>query len=225
VRRYTRAVRRLALLLAVALLAATGCDTGSDSDSDSAAEEATTTMPSVTETAPAQPSLPTADSGRRYTRGELPKIALQPSDAPRGMRYTRAESGPKSLEQIGILLKTQTRELRTLGYRAVYDSIFDSRDIRLASRIWLFAEPAGAQRWLASTESQSLAVALEPMSAPRLADGSWAAVGNLNGNDLITYAFRTGNVVVVMTLSTQTARLSPADALAAARKAVSRARQ
>jgi hypothetical protein len=214
-------VRRLALLLAVALFAATGCDTGSDSDS--AAEEATTTTPSVTATAPAQPSLPTGESGRKYTRGELSRIALQPSDAPRGMRYTRAESGPKTLEEIGVLLNTQTRELRSLGYRAVYDAIFDSRDVRLASRIWLFNAARGAQRWLASTESQSLAVAMQPISAPELGDGSWAAGGNLNGNDVITHAFRTGNVVVVMTLSTQTARLSPSDALAAAQKAVSRA--
>jgi hypothetical protein len=141
------------------------------------------------------------------------------------MRYTKAESGLKTLEEIGVLLNTQTRELRRLGYRAVYDVIFDSPDVRLASRIWLFDEPRGAQRWLASTESQSLAVAMQPLSAPELADGSWAAGGNLNGNDLITHAFQTGNVVVVMTLSTQTARLSASDALAAAQKAVSRARK
>src|SRR5918999_3333095 len=154
------------LLLAVALLVATACDTGSDSDSDSTAEP-----PSPTQTTPAaQPSLPTP-SGRTYTRRELPKIALQPSDAPRGMRYTRAESGPKTLEEIGFLLNTQTRELRSLGYRAVYDAIFDSRDVRLASRIWLFNAARGAQRWLASTESQSLAVAMQPISAPELADG------------------------------------------------------
>jgi hypothetical protein len=141
------------------------------------------------------------------------------------MRYTKAESGPKSLEEIGILLNTQTRELRSLGYRAVYDAIFDSPNARLASRIWLFEEARGAERWLASTESQSLAVQLQPLSAPPLADGSWAAGGNLNGNDVITHAFRTGNVVVVMTLSTQTARLSQSDALAAARKAASRAQR
>lgn len=216
-------MRRFVLLIAVAVLAAAGCDTGSDSDSEPTAEPPTTTMTrSPTQTTPAaQPTEPE----RRYTRRELPRIALQPSDAPRGMRYTRAESGPKTLEEIGVLLNTQTRELRSLGYRAVYDSIFDSPNARLASRIWLFKEARGAERWLASTESQSLAVALQPLSAPPLADGSWAAGGNLNGNDVITHAFRTGNVVVVMTLSTQTTRLSQSDALAAARKAASRAQR
>jgi hypothetical protein len=214
-------VRRFVLLLAVAVLAAAGCDTGSDSESEPTAEPPTTTRSPTQTTPAAEPTEPE----RRYTRRELPRIALQPSDAPRGMRYTKAESGPKTLEEIGILLNTQTRELRSLGYRAVYDSIFDSRNARLASRIWLFKEPQGAERWLASTESQSLAVQLQPLSAPPLADGSWAAGGNLNGNDVITHAFRTGNVVVVMTLSTQTARLSPSDALAAARKAASRAQR
>jgi hypothetical protein len=213
------------LLLAVALLVATACDTGSDSDSDSTAEPPAPTTPSPTQTTPAaQPSLPTP-SERTYTRRELPQIALQPSDAPPGMRYTKAESGPKTLEEVGVLLNTQTRELRSLGYRAVYDATFDSRDVRLVSRIWLFNAARGAQRWLASTESQSLAVQMQPISAPELADGSWAAGGNLNGNDVITHAFRTGNVVVVMALSTQTARLSPSDALAVAQKAVSRARK
>jgi hypothetical protein len=143
------------------------------------------------------------------------------------MRYSRAESGRKTLDEIGVLLDTQTNELRALGYRAVYDSIFDATksDLRLASRVWLFEETRGAERWLARTESNSLAVALQPISAPRLADDSWAAGGNLNGNDLITYAFRSGNVVVVQTLSTQSQRLAHADALAAAQKAATRVRE
>jgi hypothetical protein len=206
---------------------ATGCDTGSDSDS--ASEQTTTPPPSVTPpaaTPPAQPATPNED-GPTYTLAQLSRLALQPSDAPRGMRYSKAESGRKSLDEIGVLLDTQTNELRALGYRAVHDSIFDATksDLRLASRMWLFRETRGAERWLARTETNSLAVALQPISAPRLADDSWAAGGNLNGNDLITYAFRSGNVVVVQTLSTQSQRLAQADALAAAQKAATRMRE
>jgi hypothetical protein len=206
---------------------AAGCDTGSDSDS--AGDQTATPPPSVAPPAAtplAPPATPTAP-GPKFTPDQLSRLALQPSDAPRGMRYSRAESGRKTLDEIGVLLDTQTNELRALGYRAVYDSIFDATksDLRLASRVWLFEETRGAERWLARTESNSLAVALQPISAPRLADDSWAAGGNLNGNDLITYAFRSGNVVVVQTLSTQSQRLAHADALAAAQKAATRVRE
>jgi hypothetical protein len=143
------------------------------------------------------------------------------------MRYSRSESGRKTLDEIGVLLDVQTKELRALGYRAVYDAFFDATksDLRLASRVWLFEDARGAERWLARTESNSLAVALQPIAAPTLADGSWAAGGNLNGNDLITHAFRAGNVVVVQTLSTHTQKLAPDTALAAAQKAVTRLRR
>lgn len=222
-------MRRLVPFLASVALVAAGCDTGSDSDT--ANEQTTTPPPSLappTSTTPAQPApaLPN-DPERKYTLDQLSRIALQPSDAPRGMRYSRSESGRKSLDEIGVLLDTQTKELRRLGYRAVYDAIFDATksDLRLASRVWLFEGTRGAERWLARTETNSRAVALQPISAPRLADDSWAAGGNLNGNDLITYAFRSGNVVVVQTLSTQSQRLTHDDALAAARKAATRIRR
>jgi hypothetical protein len=214
-------VRGLVLLVSVVALAAAGCDTGSDSDS--ADEQQTTTTPPVSSVSPPGP----AASSRVYTKADLRRVGLQPSDAPRGMRYAKAESGPKQLDEIGILLDTQTKELRSLGFRAVYDVIFDGTksDLRLASRIWLFSGARGAQRWLDRTEGNSLAVQLQPISAPTLADGSWAAGGNLNGNDLITHAFRVGNVVVVQTLSTQTATLSQSDALAAAQRAAARAQR
>jgi hypothetical protein len=219
-------VRRLAVLLTTVALVAAGCDTGSDSDDSASEQPTTTTQPAVTPpatTPPAQTAVPTQPE-RTYSTRQLSRLALQPTDAPRGMRYTKRESGRKTLDEIGVLLDTQTNELRRLGYRAVYDSIFDSieSDLRLASRLWLFEDVKGAERWLARTESNSLAVALQPISAPRLADDSWAAGGNLNGNDLITHAFRAGNVVVIQTLSTQSQALAPATALAAAQKAVTR---
>jgi hypothetical protein len=215
----------------VALLVV-GC--AGDDDSDSAAEEsppaATTAAeesPAPNVPLPATTTTPPAEQGPVYTRAELPRLALQPSDAPSGMRYTKAESGRKTLLEVGIVLNTQTRELRSLGFRAVYDVIFDSTksDLRLASRTWLFRASSGAERWLERTRGNSFAVALQPVQAPRLAEGSWAARGNVGGNDIISHAFRARNVVVLVTFSTQTVRLSEADALAAVRKAVTRVRR
>jgi hypothetical protein len=225
-------VRLLALLLAVAALVAGGC-AGGDDDSESAGEEPPPAATTTADDAPAPnvplpaTTTPSAEEGRVYTRAELPRLALQPSDAPSGMRYTRAESGRKTLLEVGIALNTQTRELRSLGFRAVYDAIFDSTksDLRLASRTWLFQRASGAERWLERTRGNSFAVALQPVQAPRLADGSWAARGNLGGSDVISFAFRARNVVVLVTFSTQTVKLSEADALAAARKAVTRVRR
>src|SRR5687767_9903757 len=124
----------------MAALVAGGC-AGGDDDSESAGEEsppaATTTAddaPAPNLSLPATTTAPSAEQGPTYTRAQLPRLALQPSDAPSGMRYTRAESGRKTLFEVGIALDTQTRELRSLGFRAVYDAIFDrpNADLRLA---------------------------------------------------------------------------------------------
>lgn len=230
---YTRAVRQVVLLLTMVALVAAGC-AGDDDDSASDEPPAATTPTAEAPAATAPPAggttteAPDADQGRVYTRSELPKLALQPSDAPKGMRYTKAESGRKTLLEVGVALNTQIRELRRFGFRAVYDAIFDSTssqsDLRLATRTWLFRRPSGAERWLERTRGNSFAVALEPVPAPPLADGSWAARGNVGGSDIISHAFRAGNVVVLVTFSTQRVRLSEVDALAAARKAVRRVR-
>jgi hypothetical protein len=210
-------VRLLALLLAMAALFAVGC-AGGDDDSDSAREEspgATTTAPSAT------------TSDRVYARAELPRLALQPNDAPPGMRYTKVESGPKTFDEVGLLLDADVAEVRSLGLHAIYDVIFDSKrsDVRLASRLWLFRKAAGARSWLAKTENDAATFQFQRVAAPHLADGSWAARGNAVGSEVITHAFRAGNVVVVVSFSTQSRTLSEADALAATRKALRRVRQ
>jgi hypothetical protein len=211
--------------MVVALVGA-GCSGGSESES--ASEE----PPRVTETADTEPeALPGSTARRvpsrrpvRYTKADLPRLALKQSDAPDGMRYTNAESGLKTLADAGLLLEDQIAEVRGFGFRSIYDSIFDSTksDLRLASRIWLFSGPSGARRWLEKTRSDSALFALVPFPAPPLADGSWAARGNLGGSDVISHAFRAGNVVVVLSFSTQTVTLSTTDALAAARAAADR---
>lgn len=220
-------MRRLVLLPAVVALAAAGCDGGSESARE---EPAATTAPASTApaqapaaTSPEQP--PPATKGERlYTKAQLPRLALQPADAPSGMRYTKAESGPRTFLDVGLVLDGQLAEVRRLGLRAVHDVIFDSTssDLRLATRLWLFRGAAGASSWLEKSKDDAVLFALEPVSAPRLADESWAARGNVAGNAVISHAFRAGNVVVVVTFSTQSLRLSEPDALAAARKAVAR---
>jgi hypothetical protein len=212
---------RTFVLLAVMVMLVAGC-AGGDDDSDSAREE----PPAATTTSPAA-GTPQQTSNRVYARSQLPRLALQPNDAPTGMRYTKAESGPKTFEEVGLLLEPDLAEVRSLGLHAIYDVIFDARksDLRLASRLWLFRKPAGARSWLAKTEDDAALFQFQPLPAPRLADGSWAARGNAAGNEVITHAFRAGNIVVVVSFSTQSLRLSESDALAAARKAVARFRR
>jgi hypothetical protein len=215
-------VRRVVVLLAAVAFVAAGC---ADDDSDSGDQAQTTTPADVTPTVTPPPAATTVEPEQLFTRADLPRLALRPSDAPSGMRYTKQESGHKQLGEVGIALDTQINELRSLQFRAVYDATFDTpaADLRLASRMWLFRRAQGASQWLERTQANAFAVALQPIQAPLLADGSWAARGNVGGSDVITHAFRSGNVVVVVTFSTHRRPLSEADALATTQRAVRRA--
>jgi hypothetical protein len=201
-------VRPVAALVLFAALAATACSSGSDTAADG---QPTTTAPP-------------ADT-RHFRKAELPKLALQPSDAPAGMRHTKAESGPMTLLDVGIVLDDQVAQIRGMGIRGIYDAIFDSKttDVRLASRIWLFAEDDGAERWFEKSRSDQQLYGFEELTAPRLGQDSWAARGNV-GALVLSYAFRMGNAVVVTTYSTQSQELSESDAIAAAQKAEARLR-
>ena len=205
-------MRPLAALVLFAALAASACSSGSDTDAD---QQAPT---------PAQETTPVVET-RQFTKAELPELALQPSDAPAGMRYTKVDSGRKSLFDVGIILDDQIAQIRGMGIRGIYDSTFDSKttDVRLASRIWLFAEPDGAERWFEKSRSDQQLYGFEEITAPRLGQASWAARGNV-GAIVLSYAFRTGNVVVVTSYSTQSQELSESAALAAAQKAEARLR-
>lgn len=203
-------MRRLPLILVVLALVAAGC-AGSDSESEQPGP--------VQDTTPAEPL-----TSETFSKDDLAEIALQPGDAPAGMRYTKVDSGQKTLLDAGIITDDQVTEVRGFGYRAMYDAIFDatSTDVRLASRLWLFAEPEGAEDWLAKTEEDAANALFQPISAPSLGDGgSWAGRGAV-GADVITHAFRISNVVVVTTYSTQQEQLSESAALAAAQLASER---
>jgi hypothetical protein len=203
-------VRSLALILGALALAASACSSGSDSS----AEE---------QPGPSQDTTPQAGPSQTFTKAQLPQLALQPSDAPSGMHYSKVDSGRMSLADVGFILDEQVSEVRSLGIKGIYDSTFDAKstDLRLASRIWLFGDAKGAQQWLDKTERDSEQFAFQPLTAPELGEDSWAARGNLAA-EVITFAFRTGNIVVVTSYTTQTETLSESAALAAAQKAAKR---
>jgi len=201
------------ILVAIAVTAA-ACNSGS---SDSSAEQQ---RGPTQETTP-QPTV----SGHHFTKSELAHIVLQPSDAPPGMRYTRRESGPKTLDDLGFVLKADLKEINSLRIRGIRDVIFDSSNgrSRLSSRAWLFAQPKGASAWLEKSRNDAINFALEPLDSPSLADASWAARGSLTGVNVLTYAFRSENVVVTVSmLAPESTAATDSTALAAAHRAVDR---
>lgn len=208
-------MRRLIPLLAIVALVAAGCDSGSDESDD---QSAGTTTASTTTTGASQAS---------FTRADLPKLALPAASAPKGLKLSRADSGPKTLEDIGILLDTQLREMRALGFVALHDAIFDSTkqkqsDLRVAERVWLFKDARGATTWLERTRENSFASGLGTIQAETLADGSWAGGGQLGTTAVITHAFRQDNVVVVISSLSDRGTPSQQDAFAAAKAAEKR---
>jgi hypothetical protein len=216
-------VRKLVLVIMTLSFVVAGCAGGDDdNDSESAREDS----PAAT-TAPRGATTTEGSRERVYARAELARLALQPNDAPPGMLYTKAESGAKTFEEVGLLLGPDLAEVRRLGLDAIYDVIFDAEqsDLRLTSRLWLFEKPGGARSWLAKTENDAASFQFQRVRAPRFGDGSWAARGNAAGSEVITHAFRSGNVVVVVSFSTQSRTPSESDALAATRKALARFRQ
>ena len=189
-------------------LAMSACSSGSNSS----AEE---------QPGPAQDTTPSAPAAH-FTKNQLPKLALQPSDAPKGMRYTKEASGRQSLADVGFIVPSQINQVKNLNLKGIYDATYDSKkansDLRLASRLWLFADEDGARRWLDKTQRDAESFAFEALETPRLGDDAWGGYGNLAAQ-VVTYAFRKGNLVVVTSYSSQSETLSQKDALAAAEKA------
>ncbi len=210
-------MRRLIPLLAIVALLAAGCDSGSDESDD---ETSGTTTAAVTTT-------DGSTSGKTFTKADLPKLALPAASAPQGLKLSKVDSGAKSLEDIGIILDTQLREMRALGFVALHDAIFDSTrqetsDLRVAERVWLFENAQGASNWLERTRENSFAAGLGAIRSETLAEGSWAGGGQLGTSSVITHAFRVGNVVVVVSSLSDRGNVSQQDALAAAKAAEKR---
>jgi hypothetical protein len=204
-------VRTFALMLAAMALALSACSSGSDSS----AEE---------QPGPTQDTTP-SESAAHFTKDQLPQLALQPADAPKGMRYTKEASGRQTLQDVGFIVPSQINQVKNLRLRGIYDATYDSKkrtsDLRLASRLWLFADEDGAKRWFDKTERDAQSFGFEALQTPKLGDDGWAGHGNLAAQ-IVTYAFRKGNLVVVTSYSSQSEGLSQRDAQAAAEKAARR---
>ena len=213
---YTRAMRRLVLTAASSLVIVAGCG------GSKAAEPPPSTPPQPAVRTPAKPP-------RVYTKSDLVHLVLQPKDSPADMRYLKDESGQRTLEEIGLILPSQIKELRSYGFRGARDAVFGARaprsDRRVAERVWLMKSAASAKRWLQKSKDDSVGLGFSQLRASALGDESWAAQGQANGGVVITHAFRLGNAVFVVSSYTAQEAPSLAAARAAAVAALARARK
>ena len=149
----------LAAALAAAALPAAGCGERSPSAEPQP-------PPPPPPTAPPTPPPPPAPPSPTFTKSDLPRIALGPKNAPSGLVYVKDESGPLTLLDAGLVLPTQTRPLRALGFEAMHDSIFVAKaqglDQRVSQRIWLFQSRAGAMGWLKKTREDAASAPVQP---------------------------------------------------------------
>jgi hypothetical protein len=216
----------LAAALVLAMLVAAGC--GGDS---TAAEPEPPPPPTAPQPpAPPSPPPPPAKPSPTFVRADLARIALGAKNAPPGLRYVKAESGPMVMETI-IALPEQRAPLRALGFRAMHDSVFAAKapgnDQRVSQRIWLFKNRRGASAWLQKTKDDSVALQFAPLTAPVLGDESWAAGGliQIGGGQAITHAFRLGNTVHTVAMYGDVTPPNEEGALAAAQAALAKAQK
>jgi hypothetical protein len=216
-------MHRLRLPLAAIAAAAAVLVSGCGGDESVAAPSTTSTAQVTTPAAPPKP-------WRTFTKRELPRIVLQPKDAPADLRYLSGESGPMSLEDMGLILPRQQRQVRALGFLAARDAVFAAKqptsDRRVAQRIWLFKKRSGAKSWLAKTRQDAIGLQFSELDAPLLGEESWAARGliQFGGGQAITHAFRLGNAVFTVLTYGDTTPPDEETALAAAKAAVARAK-
>jgi hypothetical protein len=181
-------------------------------------------------TAPPPPA-PPAPPSPTYTKADLPRVALGAKNAPPGLVLVKEESGPMSLDDVGLTLPSQTRPLVGLGFLALHDSIFvakaEGSDQRVSQRIWLFKNRGGASAWLEKTKDDSEALQFSPLTAPALGDESWAGQGliQIGGGQAITHAFRLGNTVHTVSMYGDVTPPTEAGALAAAQAALAKAQR
>lgn len=220
---------RLLILVSTLAVAATVL-TGCGGDSTSAEPAPPPPAPTAPPPAPTPPP-PPAPRSPSFKEADLAKIALGAKNAPSGLELVKEESGPMTLEDVGLILPSQTRPLRSLGFLALYDSIFAAKrqrsDQRVSQRIWLFKNQGGAAAWLAKTLEDSTALQFSPLTAPTLGDESWAAQGliQVGGGQAITHAFRLGNTIHTISMYGDVTPPSEAGALAAAQAALAKARK
>jgi hypothetical protein len=216
-------MRWLLPLLAIAALIPAGC--GSSSAAPNSSDTSTTAASPPPASEPASTS---SKPSRVYTKKDLARLVLQPKDSPADMRYVKGASGPMTLEQIGLILPRQVKELRSYGFRAVRDAVFAAKspasDRSVAERVWLMKNGKSASRWLGKSKDDSVGLGFSQLQPAAIGDESWAATGQANGGVIITHSFRLGNAVFVVSMYSAKGALSPAAARAAEIAALTRAR-
>lgn len=221
--------RRRLVLLAVPVAAAALLAAGCGGDSSSGASPAPYPPSSTTTPEPPPPAPKPVKPWRNFKKAELPKIALQPKDAPVDLVYLRDESGPKKLAD-ELILPRQQRQVRSYGFLGMHDAIFGAKsstsDRRVVQRIWLFKDSSGAKGWMKRTKQDAANREFSPVDAPVLGEESWAARGliQVGGGQAITHSFRLGNAVFTVLTYGSTATPTEEGALAAAEAALVRAK-
>jgi len=222
-------MRRPATWIVIALTCAAllaGCGESSPS-----AEPQPPPAPSPAPSPAPTPPPPPAPPSPTFKEPDLARIALGPKNAPSGLVFVKDESGPMTLDDVGLVLPQQTRPLRGLGFQAIHDSIFVAKaqrsDQRVSQRIWLFRNRGGATAWLKKTREDAASLQFTPLTAPALGDESWAAQGliQVGGGQAITHAFRLGNTVHTVSMYGDVTPPTEAGALAAAQAALAKARK
>ena len=174
---------------------------------------------------------PPPERSPTFKKADLERIALGPKNAPPGLAYLKEESGMMSLDDVGLVLPSQTRPLKDIGFQALHDSIFASKqpgtDHRVSQRIWLFRNRGGATEWLRKTHDDARTLQFNDLKGPQLGDESWVASGliQVGGGQAITYAFRYGNTVHTVSMYGDETPPNPQAALAAAKAALAKARK
>ena len=221
-------MRRPVILVLLALTSAVllaGCG------GDSTAAEPEPPPPTTAPPAPPAPPPPPVKRSPTFKKADLERIALGPKNAPPGLAYVKGESGIMSLDDVGLVLPSQTEPLKDIGFQTLHDSIFVSKqprtDHRVTQRIWLFRNRGGATVWLQKTHEDARSLQFTDLEGPDLGDESWVASGliEVGGGQAITYAFRYGNTVQTVSMYGDVTPPSPEAALAAAKAALAKARR
>lgn len=136
--------------------------------------------------------LVSCSSERLYARADLPKIVLQPEEAPEGTEYDEDSSGFQTLEQYVENNEDKRRRFAEAGFQTSYFAqFFDPAFFHPAAEgsaglalsfAMLFESPEGAGRGLRALQRsvQEEGVDLQDRPAPKIGEESFAVQGVLD---------------------------------------------
>jgi hypothetical protein len=126
---------------------------------------------------------------KTYARDGLPKLVLQPSDAPEGTTYDAQDSGPQDLDQFAGTDKAKRAAFAAAGFEGAYFAQFVSPGLSggaaeqtpqiAVSFALLFPDVARARLGLQALEAdvRRRGTGLSDRPDPKLGDGSFALYG------------------------------------------------